>query len=210
MFLGLTLEKLPMRGKGKKGHKTVQRAARPPKGESIEQRPEEVQSRDVFGHWEMDTVLSGGRSRVRMLVLTERLSRREIILRIRDGKTESVVAALDKLEKKWGTRRFRKVFRTITVDNGSEFQDLEGLERKGPDGGKRTQLYYCHPRHPEERGSNEKQNQMIRWHIPKGTDLGKMPPERVREVQDWLNHYPRKILGWRTPAELFEEFLRTL
>lgn len=51
---------------------------------------------------------------------------------------------------------------------------------------------------------------MIRWHIPKGTDLGTVSAARVREVQDWLNNYPRKILGWRTPAELFQEFLASV
>lgn len=208
VFLGLTLEKLPMHGKGKKGHKTVQRAARPPKGESIEQRPEEVQGRDVFGHWEMDTVLSGGRSRVRMLVLTERLSRREIILRIRDGKAESVVAALDKLEKKWGARRFRKVFRTITVDNGSEFQDCEGMERSCIGKGKRTAVFYCHPYSAYERGSNEVSNRMIRRWYPKGADFSLLTQADAKRVEDWMNDYPRGILGFRSAGAVFREQLR--
>ena len=51
---------------------------------------------------------------------------------------------------------------------------------------------------------------MIRWHFPKGTSFGHVTPERVREVQDWLNNYPRKILGWRSAADLFQEFLASV
>lgn len=145
-----------------------------------------------------------------LLVLTERATRNEIMVRMEQKTAANVVAALDALELEMGPQMFRRVFRSITVDNGSEFADCAGMERSCITGQTRTHLYYCHPRCPGERGSNEKANQMIRWHFPKGTSFGHVTPERVREVQDWLNNYPRKILGWRSAADLFQEFLASV
>ncbi|MEY8312859.1 DDE-type integrase/transposase/recombinase [Oscillospiraceae bacterium 42-9] len=80
-----------------------------------------------IGHWEMDTVVSGKESKARLLVLSERASRKEIIIKMPDGTTQNVVLALDWLERRYGAE-FKKVFQTITVDNGSEFADVEGME----------------------------------------------------------------------------------
>ena len=74
----------------------------------------------------------------------------------------------------------------------------------------RTHLYYCHPRTPGERGSNEKQNQLIRWFLPKGTDFRKVSRKEVRQTQDWINDHPRPILDWHTSDELFSVFLASL
>ena len=133
-----------MHGEHKKNYKKVH-ASRPSAGDSIEDRPEEIDERTTFGHWEMDCVVSARGSLKRLLVLTERLTRREIIMLMRDGSTASVVRALDKLERKCGSQRFRKLFRTITVDNGSEFADCESMERSRYGKHRRTHVYYCHP-----------------------------------------------------------------
>ncbi len=91
---------------------------------------------------------------------------------------------------------FSTVFQTITVDNGSEFADNEGLERSClRRGKKRTTLCYCHPYSSSERGSNEKQNGMTRRH-PKGTDFKRVSQKKLRETTDWINNYPRKIFGF--------------
>jgi IS30 family transposase len=157
----------------------------------------------------MDTVKGKRNAKKVMLVLTERFSRNEIQIRLEDGTAESVVKALDALERKYGNM-FIRVFLSITVDNGSEFADCEGMERSWTGMGKRTKIYYCHPYSSWERGSNENQNRMIRRHIPKGTLLEDVSEDRVREVETWLNNYPRKIFGWATSADMFEKCLASL
>lgn len=211
VFLRVTNKSLPMGGKRKTEYKKVQ-AARVPKGDSIEDRPEEVATREEPFHWEMDSVLSAkeGGSKKRFLTMTERTSRADLMFLMPDGTMASVVAVLDMLEKKLGSFNFRRIFQTITVDNGSEFQDCAGMERSCIRTVRRTHLYYCHPRCPGERGSNEKQHQIVRWHFPKGTNFEEVTDERMREVQDWMNAYPRKILGWKNSALLFEEFLASV
>ena len=201
----LTNKALRYKGERKRSYGKV-RAARAPSGKSIERRPPIVAQRKCPGDWEMDSVEGKKGTPEALLVLTERKMRDQIMIRMERKTMASVVAALDELEVSMGPELFRKVFHSITVDNGSEFADSEGMERS-VFGGQRTDVYYCHPRCPGERGSNEKQNQMIRWHFPKGTDFGKVTNDDVRRVQDWLNNYPRKILGWRCAAELFQEFL---
>lgn len=206
----LTNKSLRYKGTRKRRYHHV-RAARAPRGESIERRPEHIQDRAEPGHWEMDSVVSCKSGAGALLVLTERVTRYEIGIRVPDHTSASVVSALDRLERRIGTRRFREVFRSVTVDNGSEFSDCWGLERSWRSNGKkRTQVYYCHPYSSWERGSNEKQNQMIRWHFPKGTNFGRISQNRIDQAMDWLNNYPRKILGWRTSAEAFQEFLASV
>ena len=182
---------------------------RPPRGESIEKRPAEVDSRTTFGHWEMDTVYSKKKGSKALLVLTERLTRKEIIEKMPDRTAESTVRALDRIERRFGAR-FRLIFKTITVDNGGEFADVERLERSAIRKGKRTKFYYCHPYSSFERGSNECQNKMIRRKYPKGTDFGKVTAAAVKEVEEWVNNYPREILGWRTSEILFQECVAAL
>lgn len=211
IFLKLTNKDLPVKGKKKKKNKKVQTQKRASAGESIENRPDEVKDRETFGHWEMDTVKGKrGVTKSCMLVLTERKTRDEIIFKLKDQKAESVVDALDRLEKKWGDM-FYKVFRSITVDNGVEFSDYEGMERSilRP-GEKRTFLFYCHPYSSWERGSNENQNKLIRRHIPKGEDFDEKQDRDIEYIENWINNYPRGIFGYRTSAELFKEELRKL
>lgn len=198
-----------MHGEHKKNYKKVH-ASRPSAGDSIEDRPEEIDERTTFGHWEMDCVVSARGSLKRLLVLTERLTRREIIMLMRDGSTASVVRALDKLERKCGSQRFRKLFRTITVDNGSEFADCESMERSRYGKHRRTHVYYCHPYTACERGSNENANRLIRRWLPKGTCFEKLTDTKVRVIETWMNSYPREILGWRSAGSLFDENLKKL
>lgn len=164
-------------------------------GKSIEERPEAVKSRGSFGHWEMDTVYSAQGCRTCLLVLSERRGRNELLFRIKDRTAGSVVRVLNRLERRMGAPRFRAVFRSITVDNGSEFMDWQGIEKSCLNKGKRTELYFCHPYCSGERGTNENINRMIRRWIPKGDDIGLYSPAEIRRLQDWINSYPRKIFG---------------
>lgn len=205
IFLKLTNKDLPVKGKRKKHNKRVRVQKRASAGESIENRPDEVKDRENFGHWEMDTVKGKqGVTKSCMLVLTERKTRDEIIVKLPDQKAASVVEAIDRLERKWGDM-FTKVFRSITVDNGVEFSDYEGLERSVlHEGEKRTFAFYCHPYSSWERGSNENNNRLIRRHIPKGEDFDEKQDRDIEYIENWINNYPRGIFGFKTSAQLFE------
>ena len=111
-----------------------------------------------------------------------------------DRTEESTIKALDRIERRFGAL-FRKVFKTITVDNGGEFSNVERLEQSAIRKGKRTHFYYCHPYSSFERGSNENQNRMIRRRYPKGTDFGKVSTAAIKELEQWINNYPREIFG---------------
>lgn len=211
IFLKLTNKDLPVKGKRKKHNKRVKVQKRASAGESIENRPDEVKDREIFGHWEMDTVKGKqGVTKSCMLVLTERKTRDEIIVKLPDQKAASVVEAIDRLERKWGDM-FTKVFRSITVDNGVEFSDYEGLERSVlHEGEKRTFAFYCRPYSSWERGSNENNNRLIRRHIPKGEDFDEKQDRDIEYIENWINNYPRGIFGFKTSAQLFEEEIRKL
>ena len=119
------------------------------------------------------TVAGGKRKTTRaLLTLTERKTRKEIIIAIPNRKAETVVKALDALERKLGARRFRAIFKSITFDNGTEFAAAEGLERSCVNKRlPRTKVYFCHPYSSWERGTNENTNGMIRRRFPQGNEL---------------------------------------
>ncbi len=210
IFLKLTNKDLPIKSKKKKHNKKVKVQKRANAGESIENRPDEVKDRKIFGHWEMDTVKGRrGITKSCMLVLTERKTRAEIIIKLKDQTSKSVVCALDRLERKWGDM-FSKVFRSITVDNGVEFADYEGMERSILGDDKRTYLFYCHPYSSWERGTNENNNRLIRRHIPKGEDFDDKQEAEIEYIEKWINNYPRGIFDYKTSSELFAEELQKL
>jgi len=144
IFLNLTNKHLPVKAKRRRVYNRVRRA-HAPRGESIERRPAEVNERSTFGHWEMDTLKGKQDTKKALLVLTERLSRQELQIPIANVTAESVLKAMDALERRYG-ELFKTIFQTITVDNGSEFADCTGLERSCIHEGSRTKVYHCHPR----------------------------------------------------------------
>lgn len=210
VFLNLTLKDLPEKRKGGKRTKRKTTQKRATKGESIENRPEEIDTREKFGNWEMDTVVGArGVSKKSLLVLTERKTRKEIIFLLKEHTAAAVVKALDKLERKMGAK-FREIFKTITVDNGSEFADWEGMERSKRTKKKRTKIYYCHPYSSWERGSNENQNKLVRRHIPKGVNFDDKTQGDVDNIAEWINNYPRRIHQYRTAEQLYNEELERM
>lgn len=178
---------------------------------SIEKRPLEVETREEFGHWEMDTVKGKrGVTKSCLLVLSERKTRMELIIKMPDQGAASVVASLDSLERKWGDQ-FSTVFKTITVDNGVEFSDTEGIERSVFDSKKkRTSVYYCHAYSSWERGTNENINKMIRRHIPKGADFDDKTDDDIIYVENWINSYPRRLFRFQTSKALFDAEMEKL
>ena len=210
LFVTITNKDLPVKGRRKKKNKKVKRQARASAGDSIEKRPEEIDDREEFGHWEMDTVVGKrGESKHSLLVLTERKTREEIITLLYEHTMEQVVKALDSLEEKWGNL-FSQVFKTITVDNGSEFSNCAGMEKSALEEGSRTKIYYCHPYSSYERGTNENQNRLIRRKVPKGENFDDRTEEDIQSVEDWLNNYPRKLFGYRTAQTMFDIELKAL
>ena len=206
LFRHLTNKDLPIKSKKKK-HKKVRVIKKCTSGKSIEERDRSILRRNEFGHWELDTVI-GKRSRDSVLyVLTERKTRQEIIVKGKDKTAFSCITVLNKLERKYG-KNFRKIFKTITCDNGCEFQNYIGMETsifktRQP----RTQVYYCHPYCSSERGSNENQNRMIRRMIPKSTKISEYTNEYIQKVEDYINNYPRKMFDYKTSQMLFDEEL---
>lgn len=202
IFLNLSPADLPYcKQRKKKKIKKRNVALHNIKVRSIEERPREILKRQEYGHWEMDTVV-GGRNKKKhvLLVLTERMTREEIIKRIPDKKAESVIKALDKLERKLGKKRFRQKFKSITMDNGVEFSDWKNIEKKG-----RTITYYCHPFCSSERASNENQNRFIRRFVPKGSDIGNYTDKEIQAIEDFINNYPRELFGGLSSKEFLSQ-----
>lgn len=199
VFLDLSNKHLWVKSKRKKRAGTPERRIAHPKLPSITDRPEYINDRSELGHWEMDLVVGKAGSRPVLLTLTERVTRQELIFKLPNRKAATVCSVFDRLER--STPRFKEKFQSITTDNGSEFLVLQDLQRS-IHGGKRFDVWYCHSYAAWEKGSNENHNRMIRRWFPKGTDFSKVTKKRVAAVQDWMNNYPRKILGWNTPNEM--------
>lgn len=207
LITDVSFENLLQRGKRGKGpsNKIKRHQRQASAKRSISLRPGHIDSRKEFGHWEMDCVVSGKeKGSEALLVLTERKTRYEIIYKIPDQTSASVVSKLDKLERYYGSRNFRNRFKTITCDNGSEFMDAVGIERSVITKKSRTTLYYAHPYCSSERGSNENANSIIRRFIPKGSAIRDISVMKIKDIQNWMNSYPRRILGGQSSGELYQ------
>ncbi len=194
-----------------KKHKIRRSPKRLAKGDSIENRPDHIDNREEFGNWEMDLVVGprkgGGAA---LLTIVERKTRNLITRRIPDKTQESVLQAIKLIEREYGFIDFRRIFKTITVDNGSEFLDVDAIEKSAFSDRKRTKVYYAHPYSSWERGSNENTNRIIRRFIAKGNKISKYTKTKIKDVEQWINQYPRRILEFASPYELFTKELSIL
>lgn len=200
---GVTVNNLPYakpRKKKKNEEETTKREFS--RGRSIEERPREILERKEYGHWEMDTVYSSRDDLTCLLVLSERMTRQELIFQIKDRTSKSVIKALDQYERKIGSPAFRAMFKSITCDNGMEFANWEAIERSCRTKLKRTITYFCHPYSSGERGTNENSNRFIRRWIPKGDDIGLYTKEEVQAIQNWMNNYPRRQFNGQSASDL--------
>ena len=203
LFMNITNKDLWRKGKKKKNKQHYVRAKRLSVGTSIDERPKEIETRENFGHWELDTVQGKREKGEVLLVLTERKTRFEIVSKAKDKTALSVVHFLDNLERKY-KRYFSQIFKTITVDNGSEFSYYDEMERSNLYKNKqRTKFYYCHPYSSWERGSNENQNSFIRRFIPKGVKMEMYTQKQIDEIVRFINTYPREILDFGNSEQLF-------
>ena len=204
-FYKITNKNLPI--KRNKKHRKVKKICKVAKnnitGRSIEERDSKINNREEIGHWEMDLVI--GKGSHCLLAFTERKTRKELIFKIPNKKQESIQKVLDTLETNL-RGRFKTVFKSITTDNGIEFLNQEGIENSCVvKDEKRTVCYYAHPYSSWERGSNENANKLIRRFIAKGKNIDKYSDKEIKEIEDWINNYPRKIFGYRTANQMYNE-----
>ena len=172
---------------------------------SIEERNPDINDRLEYGHWEGDCVKGARGEKEGLFTLSERKTRKEIILKIKSISQIEIKKALDEIESKYGIE-FCEQFKTITFDNGGEFLDWKSIERSAIDKDKkRTEVYFAHPYSSWERGTNENQNRMIRRFIPKGKNIAKISKKEIEKIENWMNNYPRKILGYKTANEMVLE-----
>ncbi len=167
---------------------------------SINNRPEEIDKRLYFGHFELDTVIGTSKGNHECLMtLTERKTRFEIIFKLKGKTAEEVVNKFNKM-KEFMKINYDKIFKSITTDNGTEFSDFLNIIKDT-----KTKIYFCHPYCSGEKGTNEKHNSIIRYFIPKGTLIEKYSYKDINKITEWMNNYPRKILNYKTPLEALQE-----
>ena len=197
---------LYFRGK-RRTHRKRRAVKSTPRGRSIQERPADVLSRDSFGHWEFDSVIGSSEKGMTVLSLAERKTRFLLTFRAKNKTAVEPVRFLNFLERSLGTRAFRKIFRSITVDNGTEFSATAALETSAFSQLPRTVLYYCDPYSSWQRGTNENHNRFLRRYIPKGVPISHFSPSFIQQSTDEINDYPRALLDWQTPRECFESEL---
>jgi transposase, IS30 family len=158
----------------------------------ISERPAEVETRQRIGHWEGDTVMGSDMHHC-VLTLVERKTGYAIIKKLTARSTEQVTKAASR-----AIRRHCARFRTLTLDNGTEFHDYTRLEQRFP-----VKIYFATPYHSWERGSNENFNGLLRQYLPKGTCMRNVTQAQCDHIADDLNHRPRKRHNFKTPAALY-------
>jgi IS30 family transposase len=160
---------------------------------SIEQRPKEADKRQRLGDWEGDTMVGKGR-RGFLVTCVDRASRYLIARKVHACAAEPVAQQLQQTLGRLPAEKRQ----SLTLDNGREFARPLELERK-----LHVPIYFAHPYHAWERGTNENTNGLLRQYLPKGTDLTQLTPEQLRSCVHALNHRPRKCLDFQSPFEVF-------
>lgn len=187
-YLRQSRPKRRKRGQGKSSRLSI------PNRVPISERPLEVENRARFGDWEGDLVL-GRNQQGAILSLTGRKSRMLLARKVQSKQSEEVIAAaieaLEDLPASWA--------RTITFDNGTEFYHHGRItEELGLD------VYFADPYAAYQRGTNENTNGLLRQYLPKNTSFERLTQKQLDVIVHELNNRPRKILGYRTPYEVFQ------
>lgn len=166
---------------------------------SIRQRPPEVEDRALPGHWEGDLLFGSKNSQIATLV--ERHSRYMMLAKVGKKDTETVVNALIKHARKLP----HELYRSLTWDRGKEMADHRRFTLATD-----VQVYFCDPRSPWQRGSNENANGLLRQYLPKGVDLSEYSQAKLNAIARRLNERPRKTLQYETPAQRFHEAVASI
>ncbi|HAT9282230.1 TPA: IS30 family transposase [Legionella pneumophila subsp. pneumophila] len=160
----------------------------------ITKRPEEIDTRARFGHWEGDTIeFKGNKSEV-VTTLVERKTRMVFLIK---NKSKHSRGVMEKINTKFEGLP-KKMMKTITFDQGSEFADHQYLEEH-----MRCEVYYCEAHSPWQKGSNENMNGRLRKYLPKNAKINLITQEELDVIAAKMNRCPRKCIGYKTPNELF-------
>ena len=185
---------LRQKGKRRKPHETRGQLN---VNRTIHDRPGDVKTRETFGNWEADTVVSGrGKSKACLATLVERKTRMYIAIPMVDRTSESMKIALEQAISQYplGT------FQSFTVDRGKEFACHNYVEST-----LNIPMYFADPYSSWQRGSNENANGLLREFFSKGSDLGEITSEELDHSLSLIMNRPRKCLNWKTPREVFME-----
>lgn len=189
-------EKLPRKGnkyRRKRGTKQREKEREYAKKRWIDDRPKVIEERKRFGDWEGDTII-GKERKQRILTYTDRKSGKLLARKIGRGLGDNVRASTAEIFEKIPKKRKY----SITYDNGSEFNSHEMIEKDTT-----MIIFFAHPYHSWERGTNENTNGLIRRYLPKGTTFANLKQEALDRIVSKINHRPRKRLNYRTPHEVF-------
>jgi len=162
----------------------------------IDKRPESVNVRSQYGHWEGDFIVSGKKyGNTSLLVLHERVSRYTLIRKINARTAQKVEDVLAEAVRQLGP------FKSLTLDNDIAFRKHLKLTQllKAP-------IYFCQPYHSWEKGGVENVNRLIRRYVPKGCNIAKYSDNEITEIQRKINGMPRKILDYKMAIEVFNEY----
>lgn len=167
---------------------------------SIKERPLEINKREEFGHWEIDSVIATRESTNKsILTLTERVSKLNIVRIINSKTNENVIKKLKKIIK---SKKY--LIKSITSDNGTEFANVKEITKLG------VIWYFAHPYYSNKRGSNEANNKFVRRFLPKGVSMDKITKKEVKEIQNFMNNYPRKIFNSSTSQNIYDSALNLI
>ena len=155
-------------------------------------RPEIVNLKQRFGDWEVDTII-GKNYKTAILTATERKSQFELMVKTDGTKAESIRKQMINL-----LAPFKEFVKTITSDNGKEFTEHQQISKKLD-----ADFFFADPYSPWQRGLNEYNNKLIRQYLPKKTDFNLINNETINMIISKLNNRPRKLLGYKTPNEVF-------
>jgi len=161
---------------------------------SIRERPASIEDRAVPGHWEGDLI--AGSKNTHIATLVERKTRYVMLAKVNSRDTKTVIKALIKQSKKLP----KELYKSLTWDRGKELADHKEFSLAT-----NIKVYFCDPKSPWQRGSNENTNGLLRQYFPKRTDLSVHSQAHLNKVARQLNERPRKTLGFRTPAQKFDE-----